>query len=47
MGLEKDGTYILQTSADWHLDLRQPLLHKDVADYNQNRDVIRLLAQNK
>jgi len=40
MGLEKDGKYIRQTAADWILDTQEPLLHKDVADYNNTADVI-------
>lgn len=46
MGLEKtDGEYVLQTQADWILSNDKPILHKDVADYNDTEDVIKRLLK--
>lgn len=47
MGLEKpNGEYILQTQADWILSYDKPLLHRNVVDYNNTRDVIKKLSKN-
>jgi len=43
MGMEYHGVYVLQTEADWLLDPREPLLHKNVEDYHQVEEVIKEL----
>lgn len=43
MGIESDGKYYFQRNADWILDDREPLLHKEVADYNDTEAVINKL----
>lgn len=40
MGKEIKGKYYLQTNADWVLDPAEPLLHSQVKDYNNTKDVI-------
>jgi len=44
LGMELNNKYILQTAADWILDPAEPLLHKDVIDYNDTVDVIQRLS---
>lgn len=40
MGIEREYGYVLQRDVDWILDQMEPLLHRDVTDYNDTKDVI-------
>ncbi|HSX20836.1 MAG TPA: hypothetical protein VLG38_06935 [Gammaproteobacteria bacterium] len=40
LGREHGGEYLLQNSADWIMDTRAPLLHKDAGGYKDSRVVI-------
>jgi len=39
-GRESTDTYLLQTQADWLLDQNEPLLHKNVKDYKNVKDIL-------
>ena len=40
MGTEVNNKYVLQSTADWIIDTREPLLHRDVQDYTNTNNVI-------
>jgi len=45
MGIEINGQYFEQTSADWILAPAAPLLHKDIEDYHNAEEVVDKLSK--